>query len=106
MEKHTFHVSRLEALMRMVDNDAVHAEQIWRIKDDVEYYVDSNQDVDFAENDFVYEDLALDEIGAACKYYFVVFYFNLSTSFVHDILDVEIGEPYHFCAGQLYLKLS
>ena len=68
MEKHKFHISRLEALMRMVDNDAVYSEQIWRIKDDVEYYVDCNQDGDFEENEFVYEDLDLEDLGTICKY--------------------------------------
>ena len=68
MEKHRFHISRLEALMRMVDNDAIHMDQIWRIKEDVEYYSESNQDPEFEENEFVYEDLDLDDIGAACKY--------------------------------------
>ena len=72
MEKHKFHMSRLEALMRMVDNDAVHSGQIWRIKEDVEYYVESNQDVDFEENEFMYEDLELVEIGIACKYFLFV----------------------------------
>lgn len=31
-------------------------------KDDVEYYIDSSQDPDFEENEFLYDDLDLDEI--------------------------------------------
>lgn len=33
------------------------------IKDDVEYYVDSSQDPDFEENEFLYDDLDLDDIS-------------------------------------------
>ena len=39
--------------------------QIRKIKEDVEYYADSNQDPDFEENEYIYDDLDLEEIG--CK---------------------------------------
>ena len=32
------------------------------LQDDVEYYLDSSQDPDFEENEFLYDDLDLDEI--------------------------------------------
>ena len=32
------------------------------IKDDVEYYLDSSQDPDFEENEFLYDDLDLEDI--------------------------------------------
>lgn len=31
-------------------------------KDDVEYYIDSSQDPDFEENEFLYDDLDLEDI--------------------------------------------
>ena len=37
--------------------------QIRKIKDDVEYYVDCNQDPDFEENDFIYDELDLEDLG-------------------------------------------
>ena len=40
--------------------------QIRRIREDVEYYVDSNQEPDFEENEFLYDELDLDDIGK-CK---------------------------------------
>ena len=43
VDKHRFHVRKLETIMRLLDNDAVDAEDIKKIYDDVEYYVDSNQ---------------------------------------------------------------
>lgn len=32
------------------------------VKDDVEYYIDSSQDPDFEENEFLYDDLDLEDI--------------------------------------------
>lgn len=32
------------------------------MKDDVEYYLDSSQDPDFEENEFLYDDLDLEDI--------------------------------------------
>ena len=39
--------------------------QIRKIKEDVEYYADSNQEPDFEENEYIYDDLDLEEIGAS-----------------------------------------
>lgn len=64
VEKHRFHVRKLETIMRLLDNDAIDAEDIKKINDDVEYYVDSNQDPDFEENNYLYDDLDIDELEA------------------------------------------
>ncbi|KAK3610711.1 hypothetical protein CHS0354_028101 [Potamilus streckersoni] len=63
-DKHLVHIRKLEHIMRMVDNDALPLDQIRKIRDDVEYYVDSNQDPDFEENEFVYDELDLDDIDS------------------------------------------
>lgn len=39
--------------------------QIRKIREDVEYYADSNQEPDFEENEYIYDDLDLEEIGAS-----------------------------------------
>lgn len=57
LNRHKFHISQMETLMRMLDNDAVDVEGIKGIQDGLEYYVDSNQDVDFMEDESIYEDL-------------------------------------------------
>jgi len=64
LERHRYHISKLETIMRMVDNDAIDIDQIKKIKEDVEYYVESNQEPDFEENEFIYDDLDLDEFSA------------------------------------------
>ncbi|XP_061401223.1 CCR4-NOT transcription complex subunit 3 isoform X2 [Musca vetustissima] len=57
LDRHKFHVTKLETLLRLLDNDNVEAEQVNKIKDDVEYYIDSSQEPDFEENEFIYDDI-------------------------------------------------
>lgn len=64
IERHRYHICMLETILRMLDNDSVQVESIRKIKDDVEYYIDSSQDPDFEENEFLYDDLDLEDI---CK---------------------------------------
>lgn len=62
-ERHKFHIAKLEKLLRMLDNDGVEVEQVRRIKDDVEYYIESSAEPDFEENTFMYDDIVgLDEV--------------------------------------------
>ncbi|KAK7506379.1 hypothetical protein BaRGS_00002491 [Batillaria attramentaria] len=63
-DRHKFHIKHLEMAMRAVDNDALAVEQIKSIKDDIDYYVESNQEPDFEENEFLYEDLDLDDLAS------------------------------------------
>lgn len=63
LDRHKFHITKLETLLRMLDNDGVEVEQIQRIKDDVEYYIESSQEPDFEENEYIYDDIiGLDEV--------------------------------------------
>uniref|UniRef100_A0A8C4DR86 CCR4-NOT transcription complex subunit 3 n=1 Tax=Dicentrarchus labrax TaxID=13489 RepID=A0A8C4DR86_DICLA len=65
IERHRFHIRMLETILRMLDNDSIAVDSIQKIKDDVEYYIDSSQDPDFEENEFLYDDLDLEDIPAA-----------------------------------------
>ncbi|XP_037639832.1 CCR4-NOT transcription complex subunit 3a isoform X2 [Sebastes umbrosus] len=65
IERHRFHIRMLETILRMLDNDSIPVDSIQKIKDDVEYYIDSSQDPDFEENEFIYDDLDLEDIPAA-----------------------------------------
>uniref|UniRef100_A0A8C4GGF1 CCR4-NOT transcription complex subunit 3 n=1 Tax=Dicentrarchus labrax TaxID=13489 RepID=A0A8C4GGF1_DICLA len=62
IERHRFHIRMLETILRMLDNDSIAVDSIQKIKDDVEYYIDSSQDPDFEENEFLYDDLDLEDI--------------------------------------------
>ncbi|XP_077454400.1 CCR4-NOT transcription complex subunit 3a [Stigmatopora argus] len=65
IERHRYHIRMLETILRMLDNDSVPVDAIQKIKDDVDYYIDSSQDPDFEENEFLYDDLDLEDIPAA-----------------------------------------
>lgn len=62
IERHRYHILMLETILRMLDNDSIQVDAIHKIKDDVEYYIDSSQDPDFEENEFLYDDLDLEDI--------------------------------------------
>ncbi|XP_064072672.1 CCR4-NOT transcription complex subunit 3 isoform X1 [Vanessa tameamea] len=77
LERHRFHIKKLETLLRMLDNMSVEVEQmihcsakatfplekIKRIKEDVEYYIVSSLEPGYEENEYIYEDInGLDEI--------------------------------------------
>ncbi|XP_063055214.1 CCR4-NOT transcription complex subunit 3a isoform X3 [Engraulis encrasicolus] len=64
IERHRYHIRMLETILRMLDNDSVQVDAIHKIKDDVEYYIDSSQDPDFEENEFLYDDLDLEDLPA------------------------------------------
>ena len=61
-ERHNYHESRLELMLRLLDNDNLNADDIESVKDDVQYYLDSNQDPDFQEDDTIYDPLNLDDL--------------------------------------------
>ena len=46
-ERHNHHVQRLELMLRLLDNDNLSADQIKDVQEDVNYYIDSNQEPDF-----------------------------------------------------------
>uniref|UniRef100_A0A8B9HS82 CCR4-NOT transcription complex subunit 3 n=1 Tax=Astyanax mexicanus TaxID=7994 RepID=A0A8B9HS82_ASTMX len=62
IERHRYHIRMLETILRMLDNDSIQVDSIRKIKDDVEYYLDSSQDPDFEENEFLYDDLDLEDL--------------------------------------------
>ncbi|XP_059482739.1 CCR4-NOT transcription complex subunit 3 isoform X3 [Neocloeon triangulifer] len=72
LDKHRNHIRKLETLLRMLDNMSLEGgqplqnslvSQIKKIKDDIEYYIDSASDPDFEDNEFIYDDITgLDEV--------------------------------------------
>lgn len=63
VERHKWHQGRLELIMRLLENGKLDTEQVERVRDEIKFYVYSNQDVDFQDydNDTIYDDLYLDE---------------------------------------------
>lgn len=61
VERHKWHQNKLELLQRALDNGNVEVEQVKEIEDGIRYYVENNQEVDFMEDDTMYDDFSLQE---------------------------------------------
>lgn len=60
-ERAAWHVEKLEAVMRMLENGKVTPDQVTELKEDVSYFVESNQEEDFEEDEGIYDELNLEE---------------------------------------------
>eukprot|EP00158_Paraphelidium_tribonemae_P004245 Partr_v1_DN26656_c0_g1_i4_m69506 putative CCR4-NOT transcription complex, subunit 3 len=61
LERHKFHMTQLETMLRMLENDALQVDDVETVKDSVEYYIDSCQEPDFDEDTEMYDHLNLTE---------------------------------------------
>jgi CCR4-NOT transcription complex subunit 3 len=59
VKKHHYHEEALEQILRKLDNETVAKEDVDAIRDGVEYYIDSNQEADFYEDEQLYDELNL-----------------------------------------------
>lgn len=55
VERHKLHIRRLEQLLRFMENDKYEPDEVNSIKDDVEYYIEANQDPDFVPDETLYD---------------------------------------------------
>ncbi|KAF5107010.1 hypothetical protein DV453_003403 [Geotrichum candidum] len=60
LERHAWHVRKLELILRLLENGNIGPDAVKNIHDDIQYYVESNQDPEFAEDDEIYDELNLD----------------------------------------------
>ncbi|KAF8211490.1 Not1 N-terminal domain, CCR4-Not complex component-domain-containing protein [Mycena galopus ATCC 62051] len=60
-ERRKWHISRLEIVLRLLNNGSLPTEKVLALKDDVQYFVESNTDEGFDEDEGIYDDLNLDE---------------------------------------------
>ncbi len=61
LERHKYHQGKLELLLRSLENGNVETEQVQELEENIKYYVEENQAVDFLEDDTIYDDLDLEE---------------------------------------------
>ncbi|VEU40271.1 unnamed protein product [Pseudo-nitzschia multistriata] len=65
LQMHRFHLTKLEGIIRLVNNDVLSVEVVDPIKEDLDYYIDSYEDDDYQQaydEDFFYEALGLDDL--------------------------------------------
>ncbi|KAF5322208.1 hypothetical protein D9619_001080 [Psilocybe cf. subviscida] len=60
-ERRKWHISRLEIVLRMLNNGSMPLEKVNSLKEDVSYFVESNTEEDFDEDEGIYDELNLDE---------------------------------------------
>ncbi|KAF8665601.1 hypothetical protein AX16_000058 [Volvariella volvacea WC 439] len=60
-ERRKWHISRLEIVLRLLNNGSMSPEKVFGLKDDVQYFVESNTEEGFDEDEGIYDDLNLDE---------------------------------------------
>lgn len=60
-ERRSWHIGRLEILHRMLENGSLEPEKVGEIKEDISYFVESNGDEDFDEDEGIYDEFELDE---------------------------------------------
>ncbi|TFY64715.1 hypothetical protein EVJ58_g2426 [Rhodofomes roseus] len=60
-ERRKWHISRLEIILRLLDNGTLPTEKVLGLKEDVQYFVESNMDENFDEDEGIYDELNLDE---------------------------------------------
>ncbi|KAI9893814.1 MAG: general negative regulator of transcription subunit 5 [Vezdaea aestivalis] len=60
-ERHKWHQGKLELILRALENGSLEIEQITALEESIRYYVDSNAEVDFMEDEGIYDELDLEE---------------------------------------------
>lgn len=55
--KNEFHLENIEAVVRYLKSGKVSVESVWTIQDDLNFYVESNQEPDFVDDDTLYDEI-------------------------------------------------
>lgn len=62
---HKYHISKLEGIIRLVNNDVLETDPVDALQEDLDYYLDSYQEEEYVnayDQDFFYESLGLDDL--------------------------------------------
>jgi len=60
-DRHKWHQSKLELVLRTLENGGIEVDQVKSLEDEIKYYVEENGSQDFVENEEMYDDLNLQE---------------------------------------------
>ncbi|KAK1226039.1 general negative regulator of transcription subunit 5 [Marasmius sp. AFHP31] len=60
-ERRKWHIGRLEIILRLLNNGSLPPEKVAELHEDVLYFVESNTEEDFEEDEGIYDELNLDE---------------------------------------------
>ncbi|GAA5833194.1 hypothetical protein JCM9279_001450 [Rhodotorula babjevae] len=60
-ERREWHVNRLELILRLLENGNLPTDTVTNVKDDIAYFVESNTEEDFEEDEGIYDELNLED---------------------------------------------
>ncbi|KAF5363734.1 hypothetical protein D9756_000607 [Leucocoprinus leucothites] len=60
-DRRKWHISRLEIVLRLLNNGSLSTERVLDLKEDVQYFVESNTEEEFEEDEGIYDELNLEE---------------------------------------------
>lgn len=55
--KNEFHLEQIDAVVRYLKTGKIAVESVWAIQDDLNFYVESNQEPDFVDDDTLYDEI-------------------------------------------------
>ncbi|GJJ07578.1 hypothetical protein Clacol_001781 [Clathrus columnatus] len=64
-ERRRWHINRLEIILRLLDNGSLGPDKVLQLKDDIKYFVETNNEEDFDEDEGIYDELNLDDVEEA-----------------------------------------
>merc|ERR1719487_3007757 len=62
IRRHMWHMSKMEVVLRRMDNDAIDLDELNSAKESIEYYVEECDDPDFYFDETVYDPFHLDDV--------------------------------------------
>ncbi|CEQ39588.1 SPOSA6832_01111, partial [Sporobolomyces salmonicolor] len=60
-ERRAWHINRLELILRLLENGNLATDPVVNVKDDIAYFVESNTEEDFEEDEGIYDELNLED---------------------------------------------
>lgn len=72
---HKKHISKLEKILNMLQENQLSYKKIIDIKDSVDDYIKRNDESDYEEMSDLFEELELDKISSLSEYFFDDFFF-------------------------------
>ncbi|BGP55850.1 hypothetical protein JCM8202_002659 [Rhodotorula sphaerocarpa] len=60
-ERRAWHINRLELILRLLENGNLQTDAVTNIKEDIAYFVESNTEEDFEEDEGIYDELNLED---------------------------------------------
>ena len=60
-------MNKLETILNMVQESKIELQKVQDIKEDIDEYIEHNEEADFEENPYIFDDLELDKIIPNCR---------------------------------------